>query len=383
MADKVIEQLEYYFGNINLPRDKFLQEKLKEDDGWVTLETMLKFNRLASITTDTNVIADAVKNANSDIVTINEDGTKIRRNDSNPLPENSLEYWQTIKHRTVYMKGFNQDTSLDSIREWAKKYGHVDNVLMRRTKPDRVFKGSVFITYKTREEAESAQKSEDKFGGDTELFKLMQDDYWAQKNRETKEKRANEKAMKSSKNAKDSKDVKNAPVVSFVKGLILEVSGLPKDIKFAEIKEFLAKYGEVAYAVLDENNPEVAQIRFSGAENNAQKAWDTAVAAAEDGKPKIGENELTAKVLEGDQEAAYWEKFNESRKQRQQQSKRGRGNNRRGGRGGHGGRSSDRKRGHDDDAKDEPAVKGKRTVFADEGEGDMKKERFSPKNVAE
>lgn len=35
----------YYFGDHNLPRDKFLKEQLQLDDGWVTLETMLKFNR--------------------------------------------------------------------------------------------------------------------------------------------------------------------------------------------------------------------------------------------------------------------------------------------------------------------------------------------------
>ena len=29
----ILKQLEYYFGNINLPRDKFLQEKMKEDSG--------------------------------------------------------------------------------------------------------------------------------------------------------------------------------------------------------------------------------------------------------------------------------------------------------------------------------------------------------------
>lgn len=47
------------------------------------------------------------------------------------------------------------------------------------------FQGSVFATYKTREEAEAAQKSEDKFG-DIDLVKMMQDDYWVAKNKETK-----------------------------------------------------------------------------------------------------------------------------------------------------------------------------------------------------
>lgn len=36
---------QYYFGDHNLPRDKFLKEQIQLDDGWVTLETMLKFNR--------------------------------------------------------------------------------------------------------------------------------------------------------------------------------------------------------------------------------------------------------------------------------------------------------------------------------------------------
>lgn len=37
--------LQYYFGDHNLPRDKFLKEQLQLDDGWVPFETMLKFNR--------------------------------------------------------------------------------------------------------------------------------------------------------------------------------------------------------------------------------------------------------------------------------------------------------------------------------------------------
>ena len=75
--------MEYYFGDFNLPRDKFLQEETKSDDGWVsfdfvattcpcftyfdvtgffvvlvslinwgaqvTMETMLKFKRLSDL----------------------------------------------------------------------------------------------------------------------------------------------------------------------------------------------------------------------------------------------------------------------------------------------------------------------------------------------
>jgi len=44
-----------------LPKDKFLQEQIKLNDGWIPLELMLKFNRLAMLSTDTSVILAALK----------------------------------------------------------------------------------------------------------------------------------------------------------------------------------------------------------------------------------------------------------------------------------------------------------------------------------
>lgn len=61
VAKKIIRQVEYYFGDFNLPRDKFLLEETKSDDGWVTMETMLKFKRLAELSKDEKVIVEALK----------------------------------------------------------------------------------------------------------------------------------------------------------------------------------------------------------------------------------------------------------------------------------------------------------------------------------
>lgn len=117
MAEAIVKQVEYYFGDINLPRDKFLQEEMKKDQGckWcnlgfiyvclgIELETMLKFNRLAKISSDINEIATAL--ADSSLVEVNEDQNKIRRSPEVPLPSNTLEYWQEIKRRTVYVVCF-------------------------------------------------------------------------------------------------------------------------------------------------------------------------------------------------------------------------------------------------------------------------------------
>ena len=47
---KVIRQVEYYFGDSNLQRDKFLQDEIAKDpEGWVSLETMLKVSLKLSV----------------------------------------------------------------------------------------------------------------------------------------------------------------------------------------------------------------------------------------------------------------------------------------------------------------------------------------------
>uniref|UniRef100_A0A3Q2NSN0 Lupus La protein homolog n=1 Tax=Fundulus heteroclitus TaxID=8078 RepID=A0A3Q2NSN0_FUNHE len=103
---KVARQVEYYFGDHNLPRDKFLKEQLQLDDGWVTLETMLKFNRLKSLTTETSVVVSALQKSKSGLLEISEDKTKIRRSPDKPLPELNDEYKDAVKHRSVYIVSF-------------------------------------------------------------------------------------------------------------------------------------------------------------------------------------------------------------------------------------------------------------------------------------
>merc|ERR1712110_1176941 len=47
VENRIIQQVEYYFGDFNLPRDKFLQEQLKNnEEGWIGIDVMLKFQRL-------------------------------------------------------------------------------------------------------------------------------------------------------------------------------------------------------------------------------------------------------------------------------------------------------------------------------------------------
>ena len=56
LESKIVRQVEHYFGDYNLPRDKFLKETIQTDEGWVPMDVMLKFQRLAGLSTDSKVI---------------------------------------------------------------------------------------------------------------------------------------------------------------------------------------------------------------------------------------------------------------------------------------------------------------------------------------
>ncbi len=35
LVEKIIKQIEYYFGNINMAKDKFMQEEIQKDSGCI------------------------------------------------------------------------------------------------------------------------------------------------------------------------------------------------------------------------------------------------------------------------------------------------------------------------------------------------------------
>ena len=98
--------LQYYFGNFNLPRDKILNEQILIDDGWVSLNTMLKYPRLQQLTKRPQVIMRALEKSTSGLLEISKSACKIRRSKEKPVPEETTEYVAEVMDRTVYCKGF-------------------------------------------------------------------------------------------------------------------------------------------------------------------------------------------------------------------------------------------------------------------------------------
>ncbi|KAL3856119.1 hypothetical protein ACJMK2_015312 [Sinanodonta woodiana] len=373
LEKKIIRQVEYYFGDINLPRDKFLLEQIKEnEDGWVTMETMVKFNRLRELSEDFEVIAGSLRKSTSGLVEVSEDNQKVRRNPKQPMPENTAERRQELMDRTLYVKPFPLDVTLDKLMEFFEGHGNVEGLLMRRDMKKK-FKGSVFITFKKNEDTEKFVKAETVKFEDTELIKKLKKDYYAEKDEQKKQRKMEHQKKKQEVDKKKEQDAKEKIKSQLIEGAVLHLKGLKKETQRDDIKNFFQDHGNVAWVNFNRGDEE-AKVRFS--EKNAAKEILEKVKNA-DGKIVLNDAELECRVLEGDEEFEYWENaFREMAERRDSNKRKGSNRGRQGRFGGRKGymgkknrsrkerQSDDEEDGNDDDGNnvededaDEPPAK--------------------------
>lgn len=315
---KIIKQVEYYFGDFNLPRDKFLQAKVQEDEGWVAIETLLTFNRLKSLSTEENVIVEALKKSTSQLLEVSADGKKIRRNPEKPAPEGNREHQQKLDELTVYAKGFPPTTTIDELLEFFAQFGQCINVFMRRLPVTRKFKGSVFATFATKEEAAAFLDKEGVKFNELELAREMKTSYVARKRGEREarqEEKAKKKATNQEANAAEEADGED----DIVLGCLLRLTGLGPKTSWESLKQALAPFAEIAFVDYSRGKPE-AVVRFVE-EGSAQAVLAKLEEQGE--KLKIDDNQVTAVVLEGDEETEYWKKMAAARRDKKTRSSKG------------------------------------------------------------
>lgn len=375
LEKKIIKQVEFYFGDKNLPKDRFLRQKAEEDDGWITLECLATFNRLKALSADTDVIANALRKSDAGLVEISEDNKKIRRVSSKPLPENTFEARQAAKSKTIYCKGFPKDSSLDQLEEFFASYGKVIYLVMRKDL-ERSFKGSVFVEFSTVDEAKAFTLLESVKYNEEELLKMMKGDYYKKKEEENPRKKEGNKRKLESDDAKETKEEskedteEKQEVLKYDSGCVLHFKNVGEQTSREDLKSLFGEHGDVAWVDFTRGETE-GFIRFSK-EGEAQRAIDS-LKEANDGKVLIRNVETTLRVLEGEEENSYWVKAKEDKEKAKQKK----GKKFKGGSGGRGGRhqrkrrTSDRLEGKRNEGNDEKST-ATHTRF-DEGEPSAKK----------
>lgn len=239
---EIIKQVEYYFSDANLARDKFLTAETKKDDGWVPLEVLLKFKRLLALSESADVIVDALLQSANDLLQISKDRLKVRRNPARPLPEQNEKTRQETIARTAYVKGFPLDTQMSDLIKFFDKFTNITNVIMRRyqDKPTKEygFKGSVFVSFATREAcADFIGLEKVEWADEKVLERKWESEYYEAK-----------KAERSSDKKKGKKEEENK--INLPKGAVIFLDGLSSETTRESIKEAITALGKFHMGLL-------------------------------------------------------------------------------------------------------------------------------------
>ncbi|XP_041842343.1 la-related protein 7 [Melanotaenia boesemani] len=145
----VKKQVEFWFGDVNLHKDRFLKKLIDEShDGYVDLSVLTTFSRMQKLTTDTKLIARALKN--SSLVEINLKGTKVRRQLPIGNPPSDTD------SRTVYVELLPKDVTHSWIERVFSKCGNVVYISIPRYRTSRDSKGFAFVEFEKEEQAQKA-----------------------------------------------------------------------------------------------------------------------------------------------------------------------------------------------------------------------------------
>ncbi|XP_015110676.1 la protein homolog [Diachasma alloeum] len=338
LLEKIKSQIEFYFGDCNMQRDKFLIDQVKLDEGWIPMSIMLKFKALASISQNVETILKALED--SELMEISEDRKKIRRSPEKPLPVYDEAYKKAQEERSVYCKGFPlQGTTVQVLKEFFKDFQPHETIFMRRY-PDKeknqfFFKGSIFIQFTTLEGAKDFMARESVKYGDKELIRKWKNDYLVEKKKEIEERKSKRdgKGKKTEKEEEvmEAEDPEDDTVLP--KGAVLSFTGAGDDTLREDIKEAVVKLAElipeeIAFMDYEKGNSE-GKIRFHG-EGTATKILKKFT----DKELTVNESTLSFRLVEGEEEEEYLKKVKgqmNQKKQKIKNNKRGRSKRGRGG----------------------------------------------------
>ncbi|CAI5500784.1 unnamed protein product [Closterium sp. Naga37s-1] len=194
---EILRQVEYYLSDSNLPRDRFMQEKLQEGNGFVPLALLCTFSRMRKhlgVLPDAPVPAHLVRATYevlqaSTFLKFSEDGKLVGREGEVAMGEERI---AEINARSLFAEPFQWNSTLDDIHAFFSSLGPVKSVCMRRHPASKAFKGSVYVEFDSEDAMRLvAAKTDVLFNGATLL--LQPKNQWLQQAREEWQKRVAEK----------------------------------------------------------------------------------------------------------------------------------------------------------------------------------------------
>ena len=197
---KVRAQMEFYFSDSNLPRDKFLRETVEADpEGFVDISLLATFSRMRALLApfggphnDETVAALVDLLKTSAELTVSDDGKRVRRTAAVRARE---EIDAEVEARSVYASPFAMTATIDEITAFFAQHAVVRSVRLRRHVTSKDFKGSVFVELADAAACEKLLGATLEHDGAT-LTVTMKKDYLEKKKKDRVEKAAANAAAK-------------------------------------------------------------------------------------------------------------------------------------------------------------------------------------------
>ncbi|XP_017055640.1 la-related protein 7 [Drosophila ficusphila] len=142
-------QMEFYFGDANLSKDRFLRRYV-EQDPYVPLDIFLTFNKIKTLTQDVQQIAKAL--SNSQLLELDETKLKVKR--KTQLPEQ-----RDVNDKTLYVEALPANASHDWLKEVFSRYGPVAYVSLPHYPGSKKIKEFAFIEFEKSGSVEKAVKA--------------------------------------------------------------------------------------------------------------------------------------------------------------------------------------------------------------------------------
>jgi len=297
VAEKVVKQVEFYFSDVNLPKDKFLQAEISKNvDGWVSLQTICSFSRMRALTEEAAAVAAALK-ASSELVEVSECGEKVRRSPAKPME--AVDNMKT----GIFIRNFPTTMTLDDLQAFFAKGTicepeQISAIRMRRKAESKEFKGSVFVIFKSEEEA--ARVAALKTAVFTEEVSLEIMDMLAF----MEEQNAKAMARKRKSNTAEASIPAEPLTLEQVKAMLLACENCPRSLEHRTLRSALGAYGPIAFVEsVNAEGVSVARFKEPCAAEIIEKL------AAENGL-KVADSTLAVRAVTEEEATAFLDKLN-------------------------------------------------------------------------
>eukprot|EP01102_Stenamoeba_stenopodia_P002633 TRINITY_DN124_c0_g1_i1.p1 TRINITY_DN124_c0_g1~~TRINITY_DN124_c0_g1_i1.p1 ORF type:complete len:267 (-),score=77.53 TRINITY_DN124_c0_g1_i1:171-971(-) len=217
------------------------------------------------------------------------------------------------KTHLLFQKGFPDDATLESVRDFFSPHGEVLSVRLRKG-ANRKFKGSVFVEFASEALAkEVAQK--DLSLNDQKLVLMTRAQYHEQKRLEKKEKKGQKRGRNEGESGEkngEQKEKEEAPAKKeHTHGKVIHITNIGPGGEKRQDKVSVNNLKQIL------GDPKFVDFKAGANEAYARfetpEAAEAAVKALIDNKTQIGGQEVKAEVLDKEKDTEYWAKVQESK----------------------------------------------------------------------